>query len=114
MRTLTSTLLTLLLLTALLPARAAQAQYNGAYYTVQEGDTLYDIAWYFNTSLNELIALNPPADPDALAPGKVLLIPGYEDLQGEILRAQMPASETADTMRQGMREVVARLERRVS
>ncbi len=99
MRTLINTLLTLLLLTALLPAHTAQAQYNGAYYTVQEGDTLYDIAWYFNTTLNELIALNPTADPDALAPGKVLLIPGYEDLQGEILRAQMPASETADTMR---------------
>jgi len=99
MRKRLSALLTLLLLAALLPAPAAHAQYNGAYYTVQEGDTLYDIAWYFNTSLNELIALNPTADPDALAPGKVLLIPGYEDLQGEILRTEMPASETADTLR---------------
>ncbi len=80
MRKRLSALLALLLLAALLPAHAAHAQYNGAYYTVQEGDTLYDIAWYFNTSLNELIALNPTADPDALAPGKVLLIPGYEDL----------------------------------
>ncbi len=91
-------LLALLLTLTLLPAGSAQAQYNSAYYTVQEGDTLTEIAWYFHTSLNELIALNPMADPDALAPGKVLLIPGYEDLQGEIIRAQMPVSETARTL----------------
>ncbi len=98
MQKILSAILALLLLTALLPAGSARAQYNGAYYTVQEGDTLYDIAWYFNTTLNELIALNPMADPDALAPGKVLLIPGYEDLSGEIIRAEMPAGETARTL----------------
>ena len=33
MRSITSTLLSLLLMLTLLPARAAQAQYNSAYYT---------------------------------------------------------------------------------
>ncbi len=91
-------LLALCLALTLLPTRPAQAQYNGAYYTVQEGDTLSEIAWYFHTTLNELLALNPMADPDALAPGKVLLIPGYEDETGEIIRAEMPISESARTL----------------
>ena len=33
-------------------------------------------------------------DPDNLPPGKVLLIPGLEDLQGEIKRSAMPLGET--------------------
>ena len=91
-------LLALTIALTLLPMRPAQAQYNGAYYTVQEGDTLTDIAWYFHTTLNELLALNPIADPDALTPGKVLLIPGYEEYNGEIIRAEMPLSETARSL----------------
>ncbi|MEN6404406.1 MAG: peptidoglycan DD-metalloendopeptidase family protein [Armatimonadia bacterium] len=91
-------LLSLALALTLLPAGVTQAQSGGAYYTVQEGDTLYDIAWYFHTTLNELIALNPMADPDALPPGKRLLIPGFEDVSGEIVRANMPAGESAGTL----------------
>ena len=83
---------------SLVPARSANAQFNGAIYTVQEGETLTDIAGYFHTSLNELLALNPIANPDAIAPGKVLLIPGFEDLSGEIVRMEMPAGETAHTL----------------
>ena len=97
-KTVLNALLALCLALNLLPMPAAQAQYDGAYYIVQEGDTLSDIAWYFHTSLNELIALNPMTNPDALAPGKVLLIPGYEDYNGEIVRAEMPVSETARTL----------------
>lgn len=97
-RPLLHALLALTFALSLLPLRPAQAQYDGAYYTVQEGDTLYDIAWYFHTTLNELIALNPTTNPDALAPGKVLLIPGFEDYSGEIIRAEMPLSETARTL----------------
>jgi len=91
-------LLALGLLVSLLPARSARAQFNGAIYTVQEGETLTDIAGYFHTSLNELLALNPIANPDAISPGRVLLIPGFEDLSGEIVRMEMPAGETARTL----------------
>jgi murein DD-endopeptidase MepM/ murein hydrolase activator NlpD len=91
-------LLALTFALSLLPVHPAQAQYNGAYYTVQSGDTLSQIAWDFNTTLNDLLALNPTADPDSLMPGKVLLIPGFEDLSGEIIRTEMPLSETARTL----------------
>jgi murein DD-endopeptidase MepM/ murein hydrolase activator NlpD len=80
------------------PASSARAQYNGAYYTVQEGDTLTEVAFYFRVSLNELIALNPMPDPNNLPPGKVLLIPGFEDLQGELKRVSVPAGENARTL----------------
>lgn len=91
-----------LALTAL-PTHAARAQYNGAYYTVQEGDTLTEVAFYFRVSLNDLIALNPMSDPDNVPPGKVLLIPGFEDTQGEILRAAMPVSETMRSIKRAYR-----------
>ena len=81
------------------PASPARAQYHGAYYTAQEGDTLTEVAFYFRVSLNELIALNPMPDPDNLPPGKVLLIPGFEDVQGEMLRAAMPAGESMRTLK---------------
>ena len=90
--------LALTLALAALPLRAARAQYTGAYYTTREGDTLTEVAFYFRVSLNDLIALNPMSDPDNLPPGKVLLIPGFEDVQGEILRADMPAGESLRTL----------------
>ena len=74
--------------------RNVGAQYNGAFYTTQPGDTLTEVAFYFRVSLTELIALNPMSDPNNLPPGKVLLIPGFEDLQGELKRVEMPAGET--------------------
>ncbi|HNR02703.1 MAG TPA: LysM peptidoglycan-binding domain-containing M23 family metallopeptidase [Anaerolineaceae bacterium] len=85
------------------PARTARAQYNGAYYTTQEGDTLTEVAFYFRVSLNDLIALNPMPDPDNLPPGKVLLIPGFEDLQGELLRADVPAGESMRSLKRAYR-----------
>lgn len=46
-----------------------------ALYTVQAGDNLSTIAERFNTSVDELIAINGLTDPDALQPGQTLLIP---------------------------------------
>ncbi len=95
---LASTLLTFILVLtlffSLLPPNTARAQYNGAFYTTQPGDTLTEVAFYFRASISDLIALNPMPDPDNLPPGKVLLIPGLEDLQGEIKRSAMPLGET--------------------
>lgn len=44
-------------------------------YTVQEGDTFFNIARQFNLSPDELAAANPTVDPDLLAIGDVLIIP---------------------------------------
>ncbi len=63
-------LLALGFLLSLVPARSANAQFNGAIYTVQEGETLTDIGGYFHTSLNELLALNPIATPMPSLPAR--------------------------------------------
>jgi LysM repeat protein len=43
---------------------------NAQYYTVQSGDTLGGIASKYNTTVDELLTLNPGVDPSALQPGE--------------------------------------------
>ncbi len=51
----------------------------GQTYTVQPGDTMYNIAMRFGISLNELIQANPQiSDPSRIMPGQVINIPGVE------------------------------------
>ena len=45
-------------------------------YTVAAGDTLGDIAERFDVSAEEILALNPIVDPDLLAVGQELKVPG--------------------------------------
>lgn len=45
-------------------------------YTVQPGDTLWNIAQRFGTTIEAIVALNNIADPNRIFPGQVLLIPG--------------------------------------
>jgi len=51
-------------------------------YIVQPGDTLSYIASRFNVSLADLEAANPTVDPNNLAPGQQLVIPGLEGVSG--------------------------------
>lgn len=44
-------------------------------YTVMRGDTIYSIARKFNTTVNEIAALNNITDPNMLQVGQRLLIP---------------------------------------
>jgi LysM repeat protein len=44
-------------------------------YTVQEGDTLDQIALDFNTSVERLLELNPDVEPTELRPGQRLRVP---------------------------------------
>ena len=44
-------------------------------YTVQAGDTLWSIAQRFNTTVDEIVALNNITNPNLIFPGQVLLIP---------------------------------------
>lgn len=48
---------------------------NVIIYTVQPGDTLYDIAHRYNVSLQELAATNHITDPTAIMVGQQLRIP---------------------------------------
>lgn len=65
-----------------LTAQPAQAQASGPVYVVQPGDTLSLIASRFNVTLNDLVAANPSLDPNLLAQGQQIVIPGLEGVTG--------------------------------
>jgi LysM repeat protein len=48
---------------------------SGGVYTVQEGDTVYDVARSYNVALRALIDANRLAAPYELTPGQTLTIP---------------------------------------
>jgi LysM repeat protein len=43
---------------------------NAQYYVIQNGDTLGAIAARHNTTVDQLLTLNPDVDPSALQPGQ--------------------------------------------
>ena len=43
---------------------------NAQYYVIQSGDTFGTIASQYNTTVDELMTLNPGVDPSALQPGQ--------------------------------------------
>ena len=75
-----------LLLVALLMlmsfTQPAAAQAGGPVYIVQPGDTLSFIASRFNVTVNDLMAANPTLDPNLLAQGQQIVIPGLEGVTG--------------------------------
>jgi LysM repeat protein len=49
---------------------ATRTETEGEYYVIQTGDTLGDIALKYDTTVEELMRLNPDVDPTALQPGE--------------------------------------------
>lgn len=45
-------------------------------YVVGKGDTLWELAKRYRTTMDDIIKLNELEDPDSLVPGQKLLIPG--------------------------------------
>jgi len=81
MRKTLSFLLSFIIVSAFV-VQPASAQSSGPVYIVQAGDTLSYIASRFNVSLDDLVASNPGVDPNTLAPGQELVIPGLEGVTG--------------------------------
>ncbi len=75
-------LISLSILILAVGAHPALAQASGPVYIVQPGDTLSSIAARFNVSLNDLISANPTINPNNLAIGQELVIPGLEGISG--------------------------------
>jgi murein DD-endopeptidase MepM/ murein hydrolase activator NlpD len=71
------------LFTLFSPAQAQEIP--GPVYIVQAGDSLSSIAARFSITLTELMAANGITDPNQLAEGQQLVIPGLEGLTGSLV-----------------------------
>ena len=87
-------ILSILLLTLCLApgytVTAAPELQEEAVYIVQSGDTLSSIALQFGLTSTELQNANPMSDPNALAIGQRLVIPGLEGVSGLITSEVLP------------------------
>lgn len=70
--------------------KPAAAQSGSLKYTAQAGDTLASIAQAFHTTTGRILKINFFANPDELVPGRRVIIPGFDDVQGEIIRVNLP------------------------
>lgn len=79
----------------LLPLQKVSAQEtpSGPVYVVQSGDTLNVIAMRFGVSVDELIRANNLENPNMLAAGQELVIPGLEGVQGRLITESAPLGE---------------------
>ena len=76
----------------LLPISSSRvrAQVSGPVYVVQSGDTLYSIALRFGITVDDLISANQLANPNQLAAGMELVIPGLEGITGKLVTETIP------------------------
>ncbi|HLV10322.1 MAG TPA: LysM peptidoglycan-binding domain-containing protein [Halanaerobiales bacterium] len=58
-----------------LPIEIPRPPENAIRYYVRAGDTLFQIAQRYNTTVNTLVRLNNIADPDIIFPGRILIVP---------------------------------------
>jgi LysM repeat protein len=64
-----ATTTTKLVLTGTTSTATSTTTAGGQYYVIQSGDTLGAIAAQYNTTVDELLTLNPQVDSNALHPG---------------------------------------------
>lgn len=97
---------------------AAQAgEPDRPYYIIQAGDSLWDIAARFKVSLDELEKANGISDPNQLAVGDQLVIPGLEGVKGRVDTRVVPFGETLRSLSRFYRvpvETLTRLNRLTS
>src|ERR1044071_5934760 len=72
------------------------AQASGPVYIVQEGDTLSFIASRFNVTVDDLLTADPSINPNILAEGQQIVIPGLEGVTGVL---QTEIISFGDTLR---------------
>lgn len=88
----------LLILTLLLPNLPAQAQDStpppGPIYIIQPGDSMSLIASRFGVTLNDLMAANNISDPNNIAAGAKIIIPGLEGISGVLMTEVLNYGDT--------------------
>ncbi|HET9913814.1 MAG TPA: LysM peptidoglycan-binding domain-containing protein [Anaerolineales bacterium] len=112
-----SSIFLLFILIVSFTVQPASAQSSGPVYIVQSGDTLYSIAVRFNITVNDLIAANPSVDPNALAVGQQLVIPGLEGITGILQTEVIPFGDNLRSLSRRTQvsdELLVKLNRLVS
>jgi murein DD-endopeptidase MepM/ murein hydrolase activator NlpD len=91
----------LLLLSLLLPSGIVKAQTtspSGPVYIIQEGDSLWDIAYRFHVSQQDLATANGILNANEITVGQQLVIPGLEGIQGVLTTEQVPLGENLHSL----------------
>jgi murein DD-endopeptidase MepM/ murein hydrolase activator NlpD len=91
------TLSIVILVSLLLPSgkvKAQTASTPGPVYIVQEGDYFSDIAYRFHVSQEDLANANGIVNPNQIAIGQQLVIPGLEGIQGVLTTENVPFGES--------------------
>jgi LysM repeat protein len=78
--------------------RAQDTSAAGPVYIVQEGDSLWDIAYRFHVSQQDLANANGIVDANQIAVGQQLVIPGLEGLRGVLTTESVPLGETLHSL----------------
>jgi murein DD-endopeptidase MepM/ murein hydrolase activator NlpD len=90
-----------LLFLLLIPAGVGKAQDDstpGPVYIVQEGDSLWDIAYRFHVSQDDLAAANGITNPNQITVGQPLVIPGLTGIQGILTTEKVSLGETLHSL----------------
>ena len=58
-----------------IPVQPSPPPCSGFFYTIRPGDTLFELAQRFGTTVSAIIAANPGIDPARLVPGQQICIP---------------------------------------
>jgi murein DD-endopeptidase MepM/ murein hydrolase activator NlpD len=93
--------LVIILVLLILPGSVSFAQDqqpDGPVYIVQEGDTLWSIAARFGLTTDELSQANGITDPNQLALGARLVIPGFEGVVGVLTTESVQFGETLESL----------------
>lgn len=95
------TILVLSILILLIPSSSVNAQNtipSGPIYIVQDGDTLWDIAYRFHISQTDLAKANGILNANEISIGQKLVIPGLEGVQAILTTKTVPYGENLHSL----------------
>jgi len=64
-------------------------------YTIQDGDTLFDIALKYGVTIDSIVKVNRIANPEFIRPGQTIVIPAESAVQPAATRADIQAGAAA-------------------
>jgi len=94
------TIIAFFLVFAFFPTQIANSQNNTTYpfYTIQPGETIFQIAQNFGVTIDEIININNIQNPDFISPGTQIFIPGLTGISGEITSQVINIGDTFNSI----------------